>query len=126
MNKVFNLTIAKDGTVYAAGDQKGAVLYVSQDQGKSWKFLNRFADEGAVTGICLAGQNANKIAIGTTKWHGKNEGLVYVSEDGGIHWKDYTGNLPLSAGISAMAYSSKEGCLYVSESASSVYKIKWS
>lgn len=126
VNKVFNLAIAKDGTVYVAGDEKGPVLYVSQDHGKTWKLLNRFGDEGAVTGICLNGKDEKKIAIGTAKWNAKkNAHLVYISEDSGVHWEDYTSDLPFSSGINTITYSSKDGYLYVAESGSSIYKVKW-
>ncbi len=118
---VFDLAIAKDGTLYAAGDQDGPVLYVSRDHGTHWKLLERFQGHGACEAITLDPDHPGRMAVSSVQWSNQAGGRIYLSDDSGMTWKDITGDLPEGTGAAAMAFS-KDGMLYMSRYAGSVYK----
>ena len=124
VRKVFNLTVAPDGTVYVCGDRSGPCVFVSKDHGRHWKLIGHFGKEGSATAVILIPQHPEVLMVGTTLWHDQTGGSVYLSADGGASWKDMLGDLPEGAGITAMAYDPKSSFLYITRQAGSVYKTR--
>lgn len=82
----FNLMVSRNGTVYCAGKY----LWCSTDQGATWKKLTDFNPGGTIMGL-EEDPRDNK-----TLWitFDKGKGGVYKTGDGGVTWKEITGNLP--------------------------------
>jgi photosystem II stability/assembly factor-like uncharacterized protein len=62
------------------------------------------------------------MALSIIHWGGASGGKIYLTEDGGKSWEDITGDLPEGSGVAAMAFDLKNGSLYISQYAGSVYK----
>ncbi len=87
---IFNLTVAADGTVYAAGKN----LYRSADHGKSWKAINQVEEGTTVVGIETDPRDPKTLWYSTTSWDSNASGGIYKTIDGGATWTNITGNLP--------------------------------
>ena len=121
---VFDLRVATDGVVYAAGDLGGPVLYASSDRGRTWKLVKRFPGQGAAEAICIDQKDPKRIGLSVVQWEGGEGGKVYQSDDGGSLWKDITGDLPAGTGAAALAIDERANTLYAVRYAGSVYKTK--
>ncbi|PKN30610.1 MAG: hypothetical protein CVU64_02410 [Deltaproteobacteria bacterium HGW-Deltaproteobacteria-21] len=122
MRWVFDLKIAGNGNVYAAGDNGGPCLYSSSDHGASWKLVKKFASPGIAEAITIDPGDPRRMALSIVQWGGGSGGRIFMTEDGGKSWEDITGDLPEGAGAAAMAFSHKNGFLYISRYAGSVYR----
>ncbi len=119
---IFDVAIAKDGTMYAGGDNKGPVLYVSRDQGSHWELLKRFEDKGVCEAITPHPTQPKRLAISLVQWGEVSGGKVHMTDDG-EYWRDITGDLPEGTGAAAMTFG-PDGWLYLSRYAGSVYRVK--
>ena len=124
MSWVFDLAIASDGTIFAAGDKSGAAIYRSTDHGQTWELLKTFSSSGAADGIAIDPANPNRIAVGTAQWAGEMPQKIFLSNDKGSTWQEITGDLPGGLGTSDIAFSPDGQYLYITRYAGSVYKIK--
>jgi photosystem II stability/assembly factor-like uncharacterized protein len=120
---VFDLAIARDGALYAAGDQGGPVLYVSRDHGTHWKLLKRFQGQGACEAITLDPDHPERMAVSAVQWSSQAGGKIYLTDDSGMTWADISGDVPDGTGAAAMLFS-PDGVLYMSRYAGSVYKTR--
>ncbi len=120
---VFDLAVAQDGVVYAAGDTAGPALFASYDKGATWRKLKQFGTVGTCEAIAIDPNNARRMVVSTIKWGNDTPGKIWMSEDGGTTWSDITGDLPYGTGASAMAFSRDSAMLYLSRHAGSVYKM---
>ena len=119
---VFDLTVGQNGTVYAAGDSGGPVIWASWNHGDSWKELRHFPGKGACDAVCIDPKDPSRVAVSTHLWDHWSGGKIWLSRDGGTHWTDITGDLPPGSGAAAMAFGKKTPFLYISRYAGSVYK----
>ncbi len=87
---IFNVMVAKDGTVYCPGQN----LWRSTDHGATWQQLTKFNNGRAIVGLETDPRDPKTLWISTTTWDGSNNGAVYKTIDGGATWQDITGNLP--------------------------------
>lgn len=124
MSWVFDAMISGDGVMYIAGDNNGPELYASDDHGRNWKLMKKFAGKGAADAICLNPKDRNMIAVSSTLWSDYAGGKIYLSSDRGKKWKDITGDLPNGKGAAAMAFSPDGKYLYMNRYAGSVYRLK--
>lgn len=120
---IFDLTISADGAIYAASDSGGPALYVSRDHGATWSLLKQFEGVGPAEAITVDPSNPARLAVSSIKWNDGADCRIYLSGDAGKTWQDITGNLPNGAGAAAMAFS-RDGYLYISRYAGSVYRVK--
>jgi photosystem II stability/assembly factor-like uncharacterized protein len=72
--------------------------------------------------ISIDPQNPSRIALSTVLWEAASGGRIYLTEDGGNSWEDITGDLPEGSGAAAMAFNLKDGFLYITRYAGSVYR----
>ncbi|HTL71343.1 MAG TPA: hypothetical protein VL404_08650 [Candidatus Eisenbacteria bacterium] len=121
---VFDLTVTKDGTAYAATDAAGPCLYVSRDKGATWELLKKFAGAGACEGIAVDPRDVRHLAVSAMQWDGGAGGKIFLTDDGGANWTDVTANLPNGAGAAAMAFSPDGHFLYLARYAGSVYRLR--
>jgi photosystem II stability/assembly factor-like uncharacterized protein len=122
---IFDIHVAKDGTVYAGGAQGGASLFASRDQGETWSRVHTFSNAGALHSITTDPLDPNTIAASTVGWSGAGQKAIFLSRDAGATWIDVTGNLPSGSGAAAMAFSRKNGrYLYMSRSAGGIYRLR--
>ena len=82
----FNLLVSRDGTVYCPGQH----LWRSTDHGGTWKKLTDFSPGGTIMGLEEDPSDSKTLWI--TFDGGK--GGVYKTADGGVTWKEITGDLP--------------------------------
>jgi photosystem II stability/assembly factor-like uncharacterized protein len=122
MRKVFDLAVAPDGTVYAAGDFNGPSLYVSEDHGENWRLLRKFSKKGTCDAIIIHPNDPNQIYIGVIRWDGYPGGEIYASKNKGRDWTRLTENLPPAVGPAAMAIHPVTNELYVVLHSGNVYK----
>lgn len=122
MTRVFDLAVARNGDVYAAGEDSGATVFRSADRGRSWQTLKRFAGGGSAEALCLFGDDQRMVAVSQVDWNGRSGGRIWLSRDAGKSWADITGDLPAGAGAAAMVYNPKDASLYVNRYAGTVYK----
>ncbi len=122
---IFDIHVAKDGTVYAGGAQGGASLFASRDQGETWSRVHTFSNAGALHSITTDPLDPNTIAASTVGWSGAGQKAIFLSRDAGATWIDVTGNLPSGSGAAAMAFSRRNGrYLYMSRSAGGIYRLR--
>jgi photosystem II stability/assembly factor-like uncharacterized protein len=119
---VFDLKVAANGHVYAAGSNNGPCLYASSDHGARWKLVKKFPSPGVAQAISIDPRNPDRMALSTVQWGAASGGKIYLTEDGGKSWEDITGDLPEGSGAAAMAFSLKDGFLYLTRHAGSVYR----
>jgi photosystem II stability/assembly factor-like uncharacterized protein len=87
---IFNVLVAKDGTVYCPGQN----LWRSTDHGATWQQLTKFSNGRPIVGLEADPRDPKTLWISTTTWDGSANGAVYKTTDGGATWQDITGNLP--------------------------------
>lgn len=122
---IFDVHIAPDGTMYAAGDNNGPKLFVSIDHGRTWKLTGDFGGPGRALGtVTVDASNPRRIAISTADWGNGAPCAVHLSEDGGKSWVDITGDLPDGAGAASMAFDPQGKYLYITRYAGSVYRLE--
>lgn len=125
MSWVFDVKVASDGTMYAAGDSLGPKLYVSTNHGRKWKLGGEFGPAGQALGtVAVDPKNSKRVAVSTVQWDNGAPGKIYLSTNGGTSWTDITGDLPDGTGASSMAFDPKGNYLYITRYAGSVYKMK--
>lgn len=124
MTWVFDLDVARDGTIYAAGDSGGAKLYSSSDQGRSWKLSGDFGKDRALASVVVDPQNPKHIAVSTASWGNAAPCRIFFSRNAGKSWTDMTGDLPDGAGASSMTFDPEGKYLYITRYAGSVYRLK--
>jgi photosystem II stability/assembly factor-like uncharacterized protein len=123
-NWIFDIAISKTGIIYAAGSRKRKpVLYVSKNQGRSWRSIFKLYDRGSCEAICIDPNDEKRIFMGTVKWHHYPEGNIFYSDNSGKHWKNITAGLPVSSGPAAMTIDPKENMLYLLLGSGSAYKL---
>jgi photosystem II stability/assembly factor-like uncharacterized protein len=125
MTWVFDIAVASDGTIFAAGDNGGAKLYVSADRGRNWILSGDFGKDRALASVAVDPKDPNRVAVSTVSWGNAAPCLVYFSTNGGKTWKDITGDLPDGAGASAMTFDPEGNTLYITRYAGSVYRLKF-
>jgi len=123
MEWVFDLAVAPNGNIYAAGDQNGPTVYVSQDKGETWKKTS-FGNKGTTEALAVDPTDAKRVVVSTVVWGGGASGKVFLTADGGKTWGDITGDLPPGAGAAAMSFSPDGKYLFLTRYAGSVYSIK--
>lgn len=121
---VFDLDVASDGTIFAAGDNGGAKLYVSNDHGRSWKLTGEFSQGRALASVVVDPRNPKRVAVSTANWGNEAPCRIFLSSNGGRSWKDITGDLPDGAGASSMTFDPQGNYLYITRYAGSVYRLK--
>lgn len=121
---IFDIHVAKDGTVYAGGAQGGAALFASRDQGATWTKIHKFANGGALLAITTNPLDPQTIGASTIGWTGAGQKAIFLSRDGGATWVDVSGNLPSGAGAAAMAFSRDGQYLYISRSGGGIYRLR--
>ena len=119
---VYDAVISADGTIYAGGDLKGPVLYVSKDGGYHWKLLKRFQGAGTTEALCLLPSGG--LAAGVLRPASRSGGRIYLMSSKTEEWQNITGDMPEGEGLAAMAYHPTEKALYAARFAGSVYKWK--
>ena len=120
---IFDIHVAKDGSVYAAGDQNGASLFTSRDRGKTWTKVGAFANAATAEAITTDPLDPATIAVSTQSWSGEGQKATFLSRDAGATWIDVTGNLPPGAGAAAMIFSPDGRYLYMSRYAGGIYRL---
>lgn len=94
---IFNVLVAKDGTLYAGSKQ----LWRSTDHGATWKQLTNFPSASRVVcGMETDPRDPKTMWISHVAMSGSTnpaDGAVYKTTDGGVTWTDITGNLPYVA-----------------------------
>lgn len=124
MTWVFDLDVAPDGTIYAAGDSGGAKLYSSSDHGRSWKLSGEFGNDRALASVIVDPQDPKNIAVSTASWGNAAPCRIFFSRNAGKSWQDITGDLPDGAGASSMTFDPEGKYLYITRYAGSVYRLK--
>ena len=123
MQCVFDVAVAADGVIYAAGDSGGAKLFVSKDHGNSWRMVGDFGAGQALDAIAIDASNPRHMAVGTVIWASKAPGKIFMTKDGANTWEEITGDLPNGAGISSLAFDPQGQYLYAGRYAGSVYRL---
>jgi photosystem II stability/assembly factor-like uncharacterized protein len=119
---VFDLHMSSDGVLYAAGSSTYPVVYVSKDQGASWKNMALPVEgSSAADAVITASGNPGLVAVSTVSWGGGAPQKIYLSRDAGKTWADISGGLPPGAGAAAMAFSPDGKKLFMTRYAGSVY-----
>ncbi|MES2658955.1 MAG: hypothetical protein V4689_10070 [Verrucomicrobiota bacterium] len=85
---VFNVMTTADGTVYVSGKN----LWRSVDKGKTWSQISRFDNNCSIVGLEVHPSDPKTIWISSTVWSGDAEGGIYKTTDGGVTWKEITGD----------------------------------
>ena len=125
MQWVFDVKISSDGTIFAAGDSGGAKLYMSLDHGRTWKLSGDFGKGRALGSVAVDPLNPKRVAVSTVSWSSSAPCKISLSEDGGITWRDVTGDLPDGAGASSLTFDPQSKYLYITRYAGSVYRLKF-
>ncbi len=123
---VFDLSAAPDGTVYAAGDAGGPVIYISRNRGEQWELLKRFPAKGAAAALAVHPQDSSQVAVSTMVWDRYAGGKIFLTRDRGQSWEEITGDLPNGPGAAALLFDPAKGYLYMSRYAGSVYRTRFS
>ena len=88
---LYNLEIAPDGTVYAAGNE----LWQSRDHGARWRRLPLPHGEGtSIVGLAIDPENSDRLWASAVSWSGSAIGGIWQSADGGTTWTSILGDLP--------------------------------
>ncbi len=121
---VFDVKAVGGGVALAAGslNSKG-VIYISRDQGQTFKPLKEFNAGSAAEAIAVDPRDPLRLVVSTVHWGHFAPGKIFFSSNGGKDWKDMTGNLPVGPGVAAATFSPDSKELYVILYAGSVYKI---
>ena len=86
-------------------------LYRSMDQGETWTAisgdLSRSDNRGDVPFATLTSLSESSLQFGLI-WAGTDDGQVWVTETGGVSWKDVAGRLPEDRWVSRVEASSHE------------------
>ncbi len=93
-------------------------LYRSMDQGQTWTAisddLSRSKNRGDVPYATITTLSESSLQFGLI-WAGTDDGQVWVTDSGGVHWQDVGGKLPGDRWVSRVEASSHEhGRAYVS------------
>ena len=84
-------------------------LHRSMDQGRTWtpisKDLTKGAKEGNVAFGTIATISESQLQFGLL-YTGSDDGLIYVSKDGGVNWNKISDNLPQNLWVSRVVASS--------------------
>lgn len=123
--KVIDIAVSKKGVIYAAGSASGPALYMSRDDGSTWRAAVRFGGEGSCDALALHPRSDGVLAVSTEAWKHRAGGRIYLSRDGGEQWEDITGDLPPGTGAAAMAFDPSGEWLYLSRYAGSVYRTRF-
>ncbi len=86
---LFNVHVAKDGVIYAGGNQ----LWRSTDHGETWKQMTSFKDKRSIVGIEVDPRDSRTMWISAVTWDGSSDGDVYKTTDAGATWTVFTGTL---------------------------------
>lgn len=124
MQWVFDLDIAPDGTIYAAGDSDGAKLYKSSSHGRGWKLIGDFGKGRALAAVTVDPKDPKRIAVSTASWGNAAPCRIFLSENAGRSFQDITGDLPDGAGASSMTFDPEGNYLYITRYAGTVYRLK--
>lgn len=125
MSWVFDLKVSSDGTIFVAGDSGGAKLFVSRDQGRTWKMAGDFGQGRALASVAVDPANPKRVAVATTSWTNAAPNKIFLSQDGGVKFTDITEGLPDGAGASNMTFDPKSNSLYITRYAGSAYRLKF-
>ncbi len=87
---IFNVMVTHDGTVYCPGEN----LWRSTDHGRTWKQLTHFRKNWTIIGLAADPSNPKTLWFSTTTWDSSATGGVFKTSDGGITWREITGDLP--------------------------------
>jgi len=94
---IFNLLVTKDGTLYAGSKQ----LWRSTDHGTTWEQLTNFpSNSRVICGLETDPRNPKSMWVSHVAMSGSTnpaDGAIYRTTDGGVSWKEITGNLPYIA-----------------------------
>ncbi len=124
MSSVFDLAIAPEGTIFAAGNIAGPAVFVSHDHGQTWRKSISFTSNAAADALAIDPTNGKRIAFSTVFWSMGAPGKVYFSSDGGKEWSDITADLPPGSGAAAAIFSPDGKYLYITLYSGSVYRCK--
>jgi photosystem II stability/assembly factor-like uncharacterized protein len=119
---VFDITVAPDGAVYAAGSSGGARLYASRNHGDAWQTIHEIDEEEAFEAITVHPQDPHMVLVGGGGRGGAAGRRLLYSDNAGGRWHEMTDDLFEYAGPAAMAVDPNEGMLYVLLYAGSVYR----
>jgi hypothetical protein len=123
MKNIYDLTVAPDGTVYAAGDDRGPCVYKASPGGVNWKLLRRFPGEGSAESVAVDPEDPSRLVVAVVRWSGLSGGKLYGLLHSG--WHDLTGDLPEGPGPAALAFHPENGYLYLISYAGSVYRTQF-
>jgi len=90
---IFRIEVTKKGTIYAGGSQ----LWRSDDHGKSFRPVTRFARGITACGIAWDPANEDRVWVSAITWSTDSEATItgiHESTDGCKTWKDITGDIP--------------------------------
>jgi photosystem II stability/assembly factor-like uncharacterized protein len=87
---LFNLMVARDGTVYCPGKN----LWRSTDHGNTWKKISDFKGDGTIVGLEEDPRDPRTLWVSVTTWDASSNGGVYKTVDAGATWQEITGDLP--------------------------------
>jgi len=120
---IFDIRVAVDHAVYASGEQRGPVLFVSHDHGDTWRLLKKFAATGAAKAIATHPHDARIVAVSTIGWSDEAPQTIHISLDEGTSWTDATGNLPPGSGAAALTFTPDGRYLFASRAAGGIYRL---
>jgi photosystem II stability/assembly factor-like uncharacterized protein len=87
---IFNVLVAKDGTVYCPGKN----LWRSTDHGQTWTQLTRYNDNYQTVGLEADPRDPQVLWISRITWGEDALGNILKTTDGGKTWTDITGDIP--------------------------------
>ena len=122
MDWVFDVAIASDGSMYAAGDSNGAKLFASGDHGQTWVMTGDFGKDRALGTVAVDPNDPQHVAVGTVSW-GNKPCNIFLSIDGAKTWQDITADLPDGAGAASIIFDPRGKYLYIARYAGSVYRL---